>query len=65
MDSTAHGLVKVRVIAAHEDVAAMAEMIGELLESRGFEVIEFSKAYTLQPPEDFRSRIFVSAIRKE
>jgi len=65
MSDRSNGLVKIRVISTHDTVQEMAERIGKLLESSGYEVIEFSKSYVLQPPEEFRSRVFVAAIPKE
>lgn len=63
-ETPAAGLVKVRVIAAHNLVEDLAEKIAETLESNGYEVIEYTQRYPLRSPEEFRSRVFVAAVPK-
>ncbi|MHB0922661.1 MAG: hypothetical protein ACYC3H_01680 [Bellilinea sp.] len=58
------GLVKVRLIAGHDRVKAMAEQMVDNLEKTGYEVIEWTSPYPCRPPEDDKSRVYISAVPK-
>lgn len=57
-------VVNVRLIAIPQLVTAMADKVTELLEGQGYEVIEQSRAYPMREPEEGKSRVYVTAIRK-
>lgn len=57
-------LVKLRVMAASEKVDEVAGVLCEFLEGQGFIVLEWSRAFENLPPEDDKSRVYLTA-RKE
>lgn len=60
-----NNLIRVRVMAPHDEVEDWAGKMVDALESNGCEVIEWTRPYRNNPPEDDKSKIFLTAIRKE
>ena len=58
------GLVKVRLIAGQGKIQAIADQMVDVLEGAGYEVIELTSPYPCRPPEDDKSRIYISAVPK-
>ncbi|HBA90891.1 MAG TPA: hypothetical protein DCZ08_03655 [Anaerolineaceae bacterium] len=58
------GLVKVRLIAGQSKIETIADQMVDVLESAGYEVIELTSPYPCRPPEDDKSRIYISAVPK-
>ncbi len=63
-ESIGRGLVKVRLIADDSRVEALAEKVVRTLEEDGLEVIEWTSPYPMRPPEESKSRVYISAVRK-
>jgi hypothetical protein len=62
--SSIDGLVKVRIICDHSDIDNLADAVQELLEATDFTLIERTPALALRPPEEGKSRIFLTALPK-
>lgn len=56
-------LVKVRVLAATDNVDEVAGYISDVLENNGYSVFEWTKPYPCQPPEEDKFKVFISARR--
>ncbi|MFA5836206.1 MAG: hypothetical protein WC837_04535 [Bellilinea sp.] len=56
------GLVKIRLIAGHGRAEDIADKLVSTLEDAGYEVIELTSPYPCRPPEDDKSRVYISAV---
>jgi hypothetical protein len=55
--------IKVRVVAMEEDVEQEANEIVDDYEDRGFECIEWSRAFPCKPPEADKAIIYLTFVR--
>ena len=58
------GLVKIRLIAGHGRAEDLADTLVNVLEEEGYEVIEQTTPYPCRPPENDKSRVYISAVPK-
>lgn len=61
---SATNLVKIRLIAEGERVEELAGRITKTLEEAGCEVIEWTSPYPCRAPDENKSRVYISAVRK-
>lgn len=64
MAGTAKKIVKVRLIAPDEEAQDLAAMIAEALEKEGYEMIEWTTSYPCRPPDEDKSRVYLTALPK-
>jgi hypothetical protein len=64
MAGTATRMVKIRLTASDEDVQDIAARIAEDLEGEGYELIEWTASYPCRPPDEDKSRVYLTALPK-
>jgi hypothetical protein len=65
MTGTAAGVAKMRLIGDPETAKAVADLVVDMLEEAGYEIIEWSPAYPCKAPEEDRVRVYVTAMVKQ
>ncbi|HLA99549.1 MAG TPA: hypothetical protein VJL34_13940 [Anaerolineales bacterium] len=62
MTGSRAGLVKIRLMAGHGKITEVADKLVGVLEGAGYEVIEWTSPFPCRPPEDDKSRVYISAV---
>lgn len=64
MAGTAKRMVKVRLVAPEDEAQDLAATIAEALEKEGYEMIEWTTSYPCRPPDEDKSRVYLTALPK-
>jgi len=64
MTGSRAGLVKIRLIAGVGRAEDLSDKLVDVLEEEGYEVIEQSRPFPCRPPEEDKSRVYISAVPK-
>lgn len=56
------GMVKVRVITDTDDAQRVSERVVQALEEEGFQVIEWTEPIPCKPPDEDKSRVYLTAL---
>jgi hypothetical protein len=58
------GLVRIRVIASHELVDGLANVLVAAMETEGFEMLEWSRPVICRAPDEDKSRIYLTGKKR-
>ncbi len=64
MAGSAKGVVKIRIVADDEAAQRLAADIMQTLNRAGYSLIEWTESIPCRPPEEDRSRVYMTALAK-